>query len=273
MVSIQRARVVLPSDAWLPDDEVAGALRYLRQFGYIGRRPSGPEIVKATRKAQKILGVKQDGILGEVTAKAMDMTPRCGCIDVGHLGGRLNVWAKPDLSYNVIGYVRQISKQRQEELLVHAWEEWEAVCGIRLTRSNSDNADILIDVSASRREEFGQAGNVLAWAQIPPYRNTRQLIMKFDLAENWHDDFFKVVAEHEFGHLLGISHTTIDGELMFPTYNPRVIKPQPRYDIPESVKRYPVTPDTPTKPLPGGSVSVSGRIMIDGVPYELQRVN
>jgi len=283
---IERLKKATASEILLDNSkELMQGLRYLKAFGYIDPNPTGPQLVYAVRDAQSILGVKTDGILGHVTYKAMQLTPRCGCSDTlavtqGRTGRvpatNLNKWGKKKISYTVVNYVRQIPKLQQEEILVQAWESWEAVCGIQLTRVNSrQSADIIIDASASRNEEFGTAGNVLAWAYLPQGPNhNRQLLMKFDLAEQWITDaraagiLFLNVAAHEFGHLLGLGHTRTRAQLMFPTYNRTVSKPQNAWDIPQVRARYGEATNVPP-PRGDDTPKVAGEIFINDRPYVL----
>lgn len=281
---VERLKQATNSDILLEDDrELLQGLKYLNTFGYVDGNTCGDELVKAVTEAQAVLGVKTDGILGHVTYKAMRFTPRCGCPD-GPLGLRsgkanatnLNKWGKKELTYTVVRYVRQIPERKQEEILIQAWESWESVCDIRLTRvSDRKRADIVIDASASRNEDFGTAGNVLAWAYLPRGSNhNRQLLMKFDLAEQWIEDarkagiLFLNVAAHEFGHLLGLGHTRTARQLMYPTYNRTVSRPQAAWDIPQVVKRY-GKPKAEPQPPRGDDVTVTGEILINDKPYQL----
>lgn len=260
---------------------------YLSRFGYLDDLADGvDELVTRIKSAQEVLGLTPDGVAGEVTLKAMKTVPRCGMKDVARIGGQTNQWlrskANSGISYHVVRYVGGISAAKQEAILMQAWENWEKVCGVKLIRRKSTDADIIIDASASRQEEFGDAGNVLAWAYLPQgSSHTGQLIMKFDLAETWIDDpslrgiLMLNVATHEFGHLLGLDHTQIAGELMYPTYDARISAPKPRYDIPQVVGRYGLPegkPTNPTNPPGGGEPRVEGRIKIEGIDYELRRV-
>lgn len=271
------------------DGEADKIVDYLTTFGYLSSDYE-EDIVPAIKQAQKIVGIRPTGLVDDVTYKALMHTPRCGCSDASssnaykQFAKQLNKWGSNEISYTVRSYVRNIPQAKQEEILIRAWESWEKVCGIRLTRVRSEaSADIVIDSSSSRKEEFGTAGNVLAWAQVPQGQNhSRKLIMKFDLAENWSDDVRKpgilleAVACHEFGHLLGIYHTNVRGELMYPTYSRAVITPQRKYDIPQALSRYPgkgLGDGGTTPPPTGGDHTITGEVFIDSIPYRLVRVN
>jgi hypothetical protein len=260
--------------------DVETVKNYLVRFGYAAASELADEAIDfAIGRANKILGVDGQSITDQ-TVKGMLTIPRCGCTDAQFARTELNQWllskAQAGITYNILGYVNGLSRDSQEEQIANAFAYWEQVSSFRAIRSSDRNADILINVSSSRQEEFGTAGNVLAWAYLPQGKNwTKQLLMKFDLAENWNSISLEVVACHEIGHLLGLDHTDINGELMFPTYNQRVTKPQKRYDIPQCQLRYPwtaagqppVVVDTASDPLLAAIVTHGNRT------YRLVRSN
>ena len=266
----------------LPLDKVEQIFAYLKHYGYLdGLQDVTEEIPERIKMAQTILDVEADGVVGHVTYKAMMTLPRCGLSDRQAAAGQFNQWlrskAQEGISYNVRNYLNGLDKNLQEQILVRAWESWEHVCGVHLLRRNGNQADIIIDASSSPGEDFGAPGNVLAWAYLPQGSgHTSQLLMKFDLAETWIDDpaqrgiLLENVACHEFGHLLGLSHTQINGELMYPIYSQSIKNPQQRYDIPEVVNRYGPSRggQPPTSP---GEIRVEGSIQLNGVPYTLTK--
>lgn len=273
------SKAITPSER-LPAAMYEIAAKYLKNFGYLDDLTTAKpaEVTAVVKEAQETLNVTPDGKVGPITIKQMEVLPRCGCSDTQSARGELNRWAPSKsgaLSYHIVNYVPNFSKQRSEDLLVQAWTAWEKVCGIRLVRKKSTSADIIIDCSASRQEEFGTVGNVLAWAELPQGENTRQLLMKFDLAENWVDDpnldgmLFLNVATHEFGHLIGEDHTQIKGELMFPIYSRGIWLPQGQYDIPQAVLRYGQSAAPPTPAPVPDDLSNRVRVTIDGKVYRL----
>lgn len=246
-------------------------LRYLKAFGYIVNTITDLRSVSnaTIQQAQDILSIPQSGVVDDATIKAIDTVPRCGHHDRESLAGgqaaTINQWLKSracgptGLSYHIIKYVDGPTSQEQEQQIAAAFAAWESITTLRIVRKRSTDADIIIDASASRQEEFGTAGNVLAWAYLPQGASwTGQLIMKFDLAERWGSAInLQIVACHEIGHLLGLSHTSLKGQLMYPTYNEAIASPQWGYDVEQAQTRYGVAaqqpPNDPT--IPPGTIN------------------
>ncbi len=65
-------------------EEMNFAVNYLNYFGYIGvellNHLDETELHKSVKGFQRTFGLKQDGIVGPKTLRAME-TPRCGCPD------------------------------------------------------------------------------------------------------------------------------------------------------------------------------------------------
>jgi hypothetical protein len=90
-----------------------------------------------------------------------------------------------------------------------------------------------------------------------PDGSDQQLLMKFDLDETWIENanqrgiLLENVACHEFGHLLGLTHSQVQGALMAPYYNAAISTPQQNDDIPRILARYgPATAQPPVGPTP-----------------------
>jgi matrix metalloproteinase-11 (stromelysin 3) len=241
-------------------------------------------------EAKRVLGLKGQGLeLDDTFYDAIVNTPRCGHRDVALLGtneAAPNQWLKAKatkgLSYNILGVVPNMPKGDYNQEILDSFAIWEQVCGVQFRWEQGNNsADILINVSNSRSEDFGTPGNVLAWAYLPQGSNhTQQLLLKLDLAESWSLNAASgsidlgLVMRHEIGHLLGLDHTSVASQLMNPIYNPAIPGPQARYDINETVKRYGLpkiqgpTPG-PTEPKPKDPDFRSIKVVVDNVFYRL----
>lgn len=254
---------------------------YLKQFGY-------DQSVKGIQKAQEILGLEPTGLDSDLNIakfeKRIITTPRCGHVDVAKARGdsSINQWLKDKvlnpkngLKYAIQRYVDGISRQDQKDIIADSFAAWQkhTQLAVYMVDDPSD-ADIVIDASANRREEFGTAGNVLAWAHLPQgSRWTGKLLMKYDLAETWltgtvspnaRGVYMRNVTAHEIGHLLGIEHTDIKGQLMFPIYTWNIYDPQPGYDVDQAQLRYEkATIQVPGPPVKPGATPPQDNLLKD----------
>jgi predicted Zn-dependent protease len=236
--------------------ELKFAINYLSFFGYVGlhllKNLTLEDLQAAAKVFQKWFGLKQDGVVGPKTVRAMQ-EPRCGCPDIlddekkehaEYLQMRELVeekrakWSKSALTYAIDGYVTGLSRQLQAEMIKKAFESWTNHIDLEIHRCSIrkvKEADIVIGNGRGKQHGFDGQGGTLAWAYLP--RKNKQLRMRFDLAETWVKHPFErgihlqSVAAHEIGHLLGLKHSRHKGALMAPYYNPFVGKPQVKDDI------------------------------------------
>ena len=139
-----------------------------------------------------------------------------------------------------------------------AYANWQRVCGLVFEQTTtSSNADIVI-----LTRKIDGSGGTLAEHELP--NGTDQQIRGwYDAGEKWTTNSppgnkinLIAVACHETGHGIGLSHTSIPGNLLNPYYDPAVMTPQ-QWDIAEATARYgpPVEEPKPVVPptIPGGS--------------------
>lgn len=255
-------------------EQLVFAVNYLSFFGYITvellKNVSLDDVYSGIKQFQKWFELKSDGIVGPKTLRAME-APRCGCLDVPDTDNGTHVqfmriselvadkkagWSKHGLTYAVESYPDQLmSKTAQLKIFSGAFKAWSDICGLTITPIKSVKAaDLVLSTGSGKLHKFDGRGGTLAWAYVPD-GNDRQLTMRFDLAETWTMNpvdrgiLLFNVACHEFGHMLGLSHSKMKGALMAPFYNPNIAVPQQVDDIPNMLHLYgqPVPPAVPIK--------------------------
>ncbi|KAK9883688.1 hypothetical protein WA026_001874 [Henosepilachna vigintioctopunctata] len=112
-------------------------------------------------------------------------------------------------------------------MIAKAFEVWSRYSKLTFTEVDSDRADILIYFFSRNHGDnfdFDGKGVVLAHAFFP--NGGKSTDVHFDADETWTlssdpneegTNFFNVAA-HEFGHSLGLAHSSVDTALMFPWY-------------------------------------------------------
>ena len=243
--------------------EMTFAVNYLTFFGYIAvellQHIDLESIKNAVKLFQKTFGLRADGQLDAKTLRAME-GPRCGCPD--HIDAqnkshmpfmmaqevaveRRDRWNKQGLTYAVDQFaLTHIPREEQLAVLAQAFKAWDDVCGLHISRVEKlETADIVVSCGTGPQHNFDGRGGTLAWAYLPTGTD-KQLVMRFDLDETWvthpkdRGVLLHNVACHEFGHLLGLTHSKKRGALMAPYYNPFIGVPQPDDDIARIEKLY-----------------------------------
>ena len=242
------------------------ALRYLDYYyidpvAFSKQDVSVDLLTKTTKKFQKQFGLKQTGKIDEATLRAMRW-PRCGCPDYKMMkassGPQAYKWKPLKLTYYIERYVNGLPKSDQDDLLDLAYQQWEDHCGLEITRvSKANQANMVISTGSGRRDNFDGPNGTLAWAYLPPNNSyAGQLLMRFDLAETWISNsrdrgiLFLNVACHEFGHFLGLDHSSKKQALMAPYYSPGITKPQANDDVARIQRLYGVNKNPEPNPEP-----------------------
>jgi len=211
-------------------------IQYLINFGWADAQ-AHPDDYKAALKLFKMV-FKLDS---DDQVHRLMLAPRCGCSDAEFRGrgGRSNVakWPKNQLTLSVKNAPQYLGLSRTKEICLAAAREWSAVCNLRF--------DIIEDHAASDICVFFQAidgaSNTLGFTYLP--MGQKQLPLQLDTAEKWLEIlnitdpgiYLHAVMAHELGHTIGLPHGS---GLMAAYYNASILRPQPGYDIDESVKRY-----------------------------------
>uniref|UniRef100_A0A9J8AH98 Peptidase metallopeptidase domain-containing protein n=1 Tax=Cyprinus carpio carpio TaxID=630221 RepID=A0A9J8AH98_CYPCA len=178
------------------------------------------------KEMQKFFRLKVTGTLNRETLEVMKK-PRCGVPDVvaySTFGGRPK-WQTNKLTYRIVNYTPDMTKAEVDQSIKKALQVWANVTPLRFTRINSGTADIMISFATRYHGDAlpfdGPLGTLAhAFAPSPGIGGD----VHFD-----DDEFFTLrspkglvlflVAAHEFGHSLGLSHSDVPGALMFPTYS------------------------------------------------------
>ncbi|XP_016105956.1 collagenase 3-like [Sinocyclocheilus grahami] len=216
------------------DKDEATAEHYLKSFYNLTdmtdettafRREASP-LTEKMKEMQKFFGLKVSGKLDKETMEMMKK-PRCGVPDVAAystFGGKPK-WQTNKLTYRIVNYTPDMLKAEVDESMEKALQVWANVTPLRFTRIYKGTADIMISFATSYHGDaspFDGPQGILAHAFAP----------SLGIGGDAHfddDEFFAfrsskgivlfLVAAHEFGHSLGLSHTNVPGALMFPTYS------------------------------------------------------
>lgn len=223
---------------------------YLTRFGYLpqsdletGMLRTVEQLEDAIRNLQGFAGINMTGKIDQQT-KGLIVKKRCGVQDVS-LGFRnrrsLRVkrynlqgqrWSHNNLTWALrrppqSGYVSRDIVRRE---LTYALSVWAHHTLLTFTETHQDDSSADIQVFFHRNYHgdgypFDGPGSVLAHAFFPGAGRGGDA--HFDEDENWSEvreisrevTSLFAVAVHEFGHSLGLSHSTTRDSLMYPWYS------------------------------------------------------
>ncbi|XP_031727457.1 collagenase 3a [Anarrhichthys ocellatus] len=209
---------------------------YLKRFfnlteetGPTIRRGVSP-VTKKLSEMQRFFGLNITGTL-DTDTMAMMKKPRCGVPDgniarFSTFGGNPK-WERNSLTYRIENYTPDMSVSEVDASIDKALQVWAKVTPLRFTRIYSGIADIMI--SFGRRSHgdfypFDGPDSTLAHAFAPGPGIGGDAHFDddetFTLRSNRGFVLF-MVAAHEFGHSLGLSHSDDAGALMYPVYSYR----------------------------------------------------
>ncbi|XP_061902656.1 uncharacterized protein LOC133649954 [Entelurus aequoreus] len=215
-------------------EDVAKAQDYLSQYfsevgvsDGTGTWRSGLDSFTDTLKImQEFFGLEVTGQLDSNTMKVMSR-PRCGFTDLdkykyAHFDGQPK-WEKNVITYRITDYTSDLSESYVDAALAKALQVYSSVTPLDFKQITSGTADIMIKFKADNHGDFAPfdgEGGVLAHAFSPG--EGRGGDTHFDDDELWTltssgSNLF-LVAAHEFGHALGLSHSKLPTSLMYPTY-------------------------------------------------------
>ncbi|KAK7125546.1 hypothetical protein R3I93_021041 [Phoxinus phoxinus] len=210
------------------------AENYLKSFYNLDyRRPSStgrePDpLPEKLKEMQKFFRLKVTGKLDKETLAVMKK-PRCGVPDVAAYStfGGSPKWPTNRLTYRIVNYTRDMLKAEVDDSIRRALKVWADVTPLKFTRISSGTADIMISFAIRDHGDglpFDGPQNTLAHAYAPSSGIGGDAHFDDDEVFTFSSPRAKcyvlfLVAAHEFGHSLGLSHSNVPGALMFPTYS------------------------------------------------------
>ncbi|POR37065.1 Carbohydrate-binding protein [Tolypocladium paradoxum] len=224
--------------------DVTEVHNYLKHYGYMPLSASasstvvGEETTTALKAFQEFFGLKVDGIFGPDTRKAMT-EERCGFPDVTQSVDFtvLGPWKDRNIKYCFGKQSSQLDANVCKAAIRRAIKTW-TDAGVGLTATEvaaTDNPEVFIEFRPANDPDHSMVGGVLAHADFPPgysvIVNGLPLPVHYDDQEHkWVDgavaDSFDIetVGLHEFGHILGLAHSSVAGSIMYPSVSPNLLK-------------------------------------------------
>ncbi|XP_037010567.1 matrix metalloproteinase-25 isoform X1 [Artibeus jamaicensis] len=278
----------LPALAQQPAaQDVSLGVDWLTRYGYLppphpaqAQLQNPAKLRDAIKVMQRFAGLPETGILDPVTMATMHK-PRCSLPDVLGVAGLVrrrryalssSVWKKRTLTWRVQSFPQSsaLSQQTVRSLMHHALTAWGIESGLKFQEMDSQSPaepDILIDFARAYHQDsypFDGQGGTLAHAFFPGEHSISgdthfddEEIWTFGSKDGEGTDLF-AVAVHEFGHALGLGHSSAPDSIMRPFYQGPVGHPteyrlsqDDREGLQQLYGKAPQTPyDEPTrKPL------------------------
>ncbi|XP_021104684.1 interstitial collagenase [Heterocephalus glaber] len=214
-------------------EDVELVQKYLENYYNLNKRMhvgkqkrSVNNLAELLKQMQKFFGLKVTGKPDNETLKVMKQ-PRCGVPDVALFttmpGGPR--WNKKDLTYRIKNFTPDLPRSVVENAFEKAFRLWSDVSPLTFTRIFWGEADIMISFTRGAHGDnnpFDGPGDTLAHAFGPGPRLGGDA--HFDEDEMWSNENIREInlyltAAHEFGHSLGLGHSSDTESLMYPVYS------------------------------------------------------
>jgi hypothetical protein len=180
---------------------------------------------KALTLFQEFNKLPVTGILDEETSALMSK-PRCGVPDIveSEVGFAVTrPWSKTILTYSFENFSERLDQEVIRRIIENALQEWASVTPLKFCELGS-GSDIRIRWAVGDHGDgmpFDGPGGVFGHGFLPEDGRVH-----FDDDEGWTDQNLPHVAIHEFGHSLGMLHSSDPNTIMWGNYN-SLIKLQP----------------------------------------------
>ncbi|XP_070761481.1 collagenase 3 [Enoplosus armatus] len=216
----------LPSE----DKDKLLAQKYLSRFyglpaGLQGRQRSSGAFETKIKEMQKFFKLKVTGNLDDNTLEVMKQA-RCGVPDIGeynHFPRHLK-WQNNNVTFRILNYTPDLEKSDVNRAIRNALNVWSDVTPLTFKKMHEGNADIMISFGTKEHGDYNpfDGPNGLLAHAYPPGQGIGG-DTHFDEDEHWSKDSSAynlfIVAAHELGHALGMSHSSDPGALMYPVYS------------------------------------------------------
>lgn len=141
------------------------------------------------------------------------------------------------ICYQIDSSVDQAIKNRNTaDLIADAWIAWSRLCKFlivdefrpggsqRIAGDGSSPVSRKPNVTI-KMDRIDGDGGILGRAPCAGPGNFKDLVVILDKFESWHPDLFQAAACHEFGHILGLDHSSSSDQLMSPIIRHGVVLP------------------------------------------------
>ncbi|XP_071978861.1 matrix metalloproteinase-17-like [Engystomops pustulosus] len=222
--------------------DITSSMDWLTRYGYLpppdlysAQQQTLDGLREAVKTMQRFAGLRESGILDDETI-AMMHKPRCSLPDImmaptyqRHRRKRYavsgSVWQKRHLTWRLESFPISLSQSTTRQLISSALLAWSRESNLHFSETTTGDADLRVSfVEGSHGDgyPFDGPGGTLGHAFFPgvgPSAGATHM----DADESWTyneaegTDLF-AVAIHEFGHSLGLSHSSAEYSIMKPYY-------------------------------------------------------